>query len=84
MIKPLRVICVGLLIVGGFLKNQFAQLINEQIAAQREQLKVNFIARPEENVRCALAWVENKLRQANRMVKAAGLGKSDVYKGPAK
>lgn len=44
----------------------------------------SFSARPEQKIRRTLAWVDNKLRQAVRMVVPAGLGQNDVYKGPAK
>lgn len=44
----------------------------------------SFSTRPEQKMRRALAWADNKLRQAVRMVVPAGLGKNDVYKGTVK
>lgn len=44
----------------------------------------SFSARPEQKVRRALAWADNKLRQAVRLVAPSGLGKKDVYQGPGK
>ena len=44
----------------------------------------SFSARPEQKVRRALAWADNKVRQAVRRVAPSGLGKKDVYQGPTK
>lgn len=44
----------------------------------------SFSARPEQKVRRALAWTDNKFRQAVRLVVPSGLGKKDVYQGPGK
>lgn len=44
----------------------------------------SFSARPEQHALRALAWVDNKLRQAVRAIAPQGLGKKDVYEGPAK
>lgn len=44
----------------------------------------SFSARPEQKVRRALAWADNKFRQAVRLVVPSGLGKKDVYQGPGK
>ena len=44
----------------------------------------SFSARPEQKALRALAWTDNKLRQAVRWVAPAGLGKNDTYQGPAK
>lgn len=44
----------------------------------------SFSARPEQKALRALAWADNKLRQAVRRVAPGGLGKKDIYKGPAK
>lgn len=42
-----------------------------------------FSARPEQKLRRALAWADGHVRQAVRRVVPAGLGRSDVYKGPS-
>lgn len=44
----------------------------------------SFSARPEQKSLRALAWADNKLRQAVRQVAPGGLGKKDIYQGPAK
>jgi hypothetical protein len=44
----------------------------------------SFSARPEQKVRRALSWADNKVRQAVRLVKPSGLGKRDLYQGPNK
>jgi Rps23 Pro-64 3,4-dihydroxylase Tpa1-like proline 4-hydroxylase len=44
----------------------------------------SFSARPEQKIRRALAWTDNKFRQAVRLVVPSGLGKKDVYEGPGK
>lgn len=44
----------------------------------------SFSARPEQKGLRALAWVDNKLRQALRRVVPSGIGKNDVYEGPTK
>lgn len=44
----------------------------------------SFSARPEQKVRRALAWADNKVRQTIRLVIPSGLGKKDVYHGPDK
>ena len=44
----------------------------------------SFSARPEQRMRRALAWADGRLRQAVRQLVPQGLGKKDVYKGPAK
>lgn len=44
----------------------------------------SFSARPEQKMLRALASVDNKLRQVVRWVAPSGLGKKDVYNGPAK
>jgi Rps23 Pro-64 3,4-dihydroxylase Tpa1-like proline 4-hydroxylase len=44
----------------------------------------SFSARPEQKVRRALAWVDNRLRQSIRVVIPQGVGKKDLYEGPAK
>jgi len=43
----------------------------------------SFSARPEQKIRRAMAWFDNKMRQAVRMIAAKGLGKKDVYEGAA-
>lgn len=40
----------------------------------------SFSARPEQKLRRAQAWIDNKFRQAVRLVIPAGLGKKDVYR----
>lgn len=37
--------------------------------------------RPEQGVRLALAWADNKVRQTIRFVLPSGLGKNDLYQG---
>jgi hypothetical protein len=44
----------------------------------------SFSARPEQPVRRAVAWVDGKVRQAVRWLAPSGLGKKDVFEGPAK
>lgn len=44
----------------------------------------SFSARPEQRMRRAFAWADNKFRQAVRLVAPSGLGKKDVYQGPEK
>jgi Rps23 Pro-64 3,4-dihydroxylase Tpa1-like proline 4-hydroxylase len=44
----------------------------------------SFSARPEQKVRRALAWVDNRLRQAVRVVVPQGVGKKDIYEGSVK
>lgn len=44
----------------------------------------SFSARPEQKGRRALAWADNKLRQAVRLLVPAGMGKKDIYQGPLK
>lgn len=44
----------------------------------------SFSARPEQRARRMLAWCDNKLRQAIRTLAPTGLGKKDIYQGPAK
>lgn len=51
----------------------------------REYLNVTaFSARPEQHLLRALAWVDNNIRQAVRLVVPRGLGKKDIYEGSAK
>lgn len=44
----------------------------------------SFSARPEQKARRALAWADNKLRHCVRWFAPSGLGKTDIYQGPAK
>jgi Rps23 Pro-64 3,4-dihydroxylase Tpa1-like proline 4-hydroxylase len=44
----------------------------------------SFSARPEQHMLRALAWADNKIRQAVRLVVPRGLGKKDIYEGSAK
>lgn len=44
----------------------------------------SFSARPEQKLRRAFAWADNKFRQAVRLVAPSGMGKKDVYQGPGK
>ncbi len=44
----------------------------------------SFSARPKQHFLRALAWADNRVRQAVRLVVPRGLGKKDVYEGPAK
>jgi Rps23 Pro-64 3,4-dihydroxylase Tpa1-like proline 4-hydroxylase len=44
----------------------------------------SFSARPEQTMRRALAWVDNRVRQAARRFVPQGLGRKDVYQGKAK
>jgi Rps23 Pro-64 3,4-dihydroxylase Tpa1-like proline 4-hydroxylase len=41
----------------------------------------SFSARPEQHFLRAVAWVDNKLRQALRLIAPSGLGKKDIYQG---
>jgi Rps23 Pro-64 3,4-dihydroxylase Tpa1-like proline 4-hydroxylase len=42
----------------------------------------SFSARPEQRVRRALAWADNKVRRFVRFAVPKGIGKRDVYEGP--
>lgn len=44
----------------------------------------SFSAPPEQKFRRAMAWADNKIRQAVRMAVPDGLGKRDIYKGTEK
>jgi len=44
----------------------------------------SFSARPEQHLLRALAWVDNKVRYALRLVVPRGLGEKDIYKGSVK
>jgi Rps23 Pro-64 3,4-dihydroxylase Tpa1-like proline 4-hydroxylase len=42
----------------------------------------SFSARPEQKVRRAIAWVDNRIREVVRVVAPSGVGKKDLYQGP--
>ncbi len=44
----------------------------------------SFSARPEQHFLRALAWADNRFRQAVRLVVPLGMGRKDVYEGPTK
>lgn len=44
----------------------------------------SFSARPEQRIRRIVAWVDGKTRQAVRWLVPKGLGKKDIFEGPAK
>lgn len=44
----------------------------------------SFSARPEQKALRAIAWMDNKMRQAIRQVAPSGLGKKDVFEAPPK
>lgn len=44
----------------------------------------SFSARPEQKLLRAVAWTDNKLRQAVRYIAPRGVGTKDIYQGPTK
>jgi Rps23 Pro-64 3,4-dihydroxylase Tpa1-like proline 4-hydroxylase len=44
----------------------------------------SFSARPEQKLLRAVAWADNKLRQAIRFIAPSGVAKKDIYQGPTK
>jgi hypothetical protein len=51
---------------------------------ERYRNVTSFSAWPDQKMRRALGWADNKLREIVRLIVPAGVGKKDVYKDPSR